>query len=129
MRMRTSRAVKLLAFVGIALLCIASGSGNRTAAGSPCGVVYLKAGDGWRPLEEIVDGAWQFLVSRTNPPSEVRRTAVVWIDRDATNQLARVVFGGKVGSQFWEVDVGVGGRPVSFMTGFGVDRTEHRLLK
>jgi hypothetical protein len=127
--MRTSTAVTLLAFVGIALLCIGSGSGNRTATGSPYGVVYLKAGDGWHPLEAIVDSAWQFLASRANPPSEARRMAAVWIDRDATNQLARVVFGGKVGSQFWEVDVGVGGKPVSFVTGFGVDRTEHRLLK
>lgn len=84
--------------------------------------IYLKGNDRWYPLDGLIDTAWQYVTSKTNVPLNERRSFVVWIDREDTNQLSRISFGAGVGKQFWEVRIGLDGQPGAYTTGSTGDR-------
>lgn len=91
--------------------------------------VYVKGNGKWHPLDELIGVAWQYLTSKTNVPAPNREVFVVWIDRENTNQIARISFGGEIGKQFWEVRLGPKGQPEGYITGSAGDRTTNRLVK
>lgn len=83
--------------------------------------VYIKSSDGWHSLSSLVDIAWQHLASKTNVPASERKTVVISINRESTNELVRISFGGGIGKQFWEIRIGLDGKVQNLISGSSGD--------
>ncbi len=83
--------------------------------------VYLRGAGEWQSLADLASSSWRYLESKTNLPKDMRDRLVISIDRQNTNELARISFGGELGKQFWEVVVALDGSPCSCTNGIVVD--------
>jgi hypothetical protein len=117
----TSQISRQLWTLSLALLLACSGQSaaedTMPSPQNPIGEVYLKGSDGWHSLGSLIDASWQYLTSKASVPPAARRAVVVSINRESTNELARITFGGGVGKQFWEVRVGLDGKVRDWISG------------
>jgi len=118
----------LVAAVAFLILVLLGNSQEVVVRPDNCrlNAIYLKGKDRWYPLDGLIDTAWQYVTSKTNVPLSERRSFVVWIDREDTNQLSRISFGAGVGQQFWEARIGLDGQPGAYITGSTGDRVISR---
>lgn len=103
-----------------------SAEDSKRSTQKPMGDIYLKGSRDWHSLSSLVDASWQYVVSKTSVPPSERSAVVVSINRESTNELARISFGGGVGRQFWEVRIGLDGKVQDYLSGSSGDF--HRTL-